>query len=56
MKETRDIMTDCFAYKNDNECTALIEMYCTKKKCPFYLTREEYLKKTFRMEYKNTKI
>ena len=33
--------TDCFGYKA-GRCTVLTELFCTKEKCAFYKTKEQY--------------
>jgi len=42
----RKCNVDCFAYKSFNsarsKCLVLTEMLCSKKKCPFYKTKEQY--------------
>lgn len=35
--------TDCFAY-SEKRCLALTEKLCKKRECPFYKTREQYVK------------
>lgn len=35
--------TDCFAYHcMAGRCTVLLETYCTKEKCSFYKTEQQY--------------
>lgn len=33
--------TDCFAFGEKGECTALKKTYCKSEKCAFYKTREQ---------------
>ena len=35
---------DCFGYKNSSYCGALTEMVCTKRKCTFHKTKEQFIK------------
>lgn len=35
------VKKDCFAW-NGTECKCLIETYCEKEKCKFYICEEEY--------------
>ena len=37
-----EIKTDCFAFKG-GQCMALTDLYCTKEKCSFYKSKEEYI-------------
>ena len=42
-----EVKTDCFAYDcslKNRQCKALRELYCAKKNCKFYKTKEQYLK------------
>jgi hypothetical protein len=36
-----EIKTDCFAYKN-KKCKILKELFCSKEKCAFYKTQNQY--------------
>lgn len=40
-KQTEEVKTNCFAY-GDNGCSALSELVCATKKCPFFKTREQH--------------
>lgn len=38
------VKRDCFAYKCNNYCSALIVMVCNKRKCSFYKTKEQFMR------------
>ena len=39
--DLREPKKDCFAYKDNKTCSALTEMMCTYKNCPFYKNKNE---------------
>lgn len=39
------VKKDCFAW-NGNGCSRLLDTYCEKENCSFYLCTEEYIAKT----------
>jgi len=49
------IKKDCFAYKFDGFCSALAEMECRRRKCPFYKTREQFDADAEKARLKNEK-
>ena len=39
------IKVDCFGYRPGRKCcNVMTELICEKRRCSFYLTREEYIK------------
>lgn len=47
-----NINKDCFGYNNstDNGCKVLKVLECKKKECPFFKTKEQYIKDKVRYE------